>query len=238
MKRTNQVTAVVTIMLALLLTGCNAKPASPNGTLSSSTQAISNVNSTALNDFLALQTENYQNLSLKDFNATVKKAIDTKENFLNAFSKLLDQTKPSDSEYSFIYETLNYSINEIISEEMDQSISLSHYLKVSDDKPTIGTDKKIPGFMFTALYSFEYRIIDDTNLTVQSRDELLRRYQVKFQEVVSKMTKDQLTKNDARNELQKIASALCEELSANDLTFENAEIQSIEIHDSGNDYQR
>ena len=92
--------------------------------------------------------------------------------------------------------------------------------------------------MFIALYSVEYRVTDEANLTVGERDELLRAYQTELQNAVSGMDKEQLIDSGYKIELQKIADDLANDLSTDTLIFENAEIHSIEILDGEQEYQQ
>jgi len=75
-------------------------------------------------------------------------------------------------------------------------------------------------------------------LTVQERDELLNKYHIELQNAVSNMSKEELQAQDIKETLQSKAAELAKELSTTTLTFENAEIQSIEIHDGGQEYHK
>lgn len=239
MKKTIRLITVLTTLCALLFAGCTTEPSLPDNS-PTSTQSVSanSPNPVTINSVLSLQTEGYKNLPLKEFNTTVKETIDTNAGFLSDFSELLDSVTQDDSEYSFICETLNYSINEVISSQMGQPITFSRYLKEFGDEYTTESGETFFNFMFTTLYSAEYRIVDEAGLTVQERDELLAMFQTELQNAVSKMDREQLTANDIKMELQNIADSLCTKLSTNVFVFENVEIQSIEVHDGGQEYQR
>lgn len=75
-------------------------------------------------------------------------------------------------------------------------------------------------------------------MTVQERDELLNKYHIELQNAVSNMSKEELQAQDIKETLQSKAAELAKELSTTTLTFENAEIQSIEIHDGGQEYHK
>lgn len=239
MKKTILSSLLIVALCTCLLVGCAVKAALPDNSPYAGTQPTPVTSSiTASNDkVLSLQTEGYQNLSLKDFNAAVKETIDTDADFLSDFSALMERITPEDNAYSFVYETLNHSIDEVISPQMGQPIAFSRYLKAFGDEYTTESNETFHSFMFTSLYTVEYRITDEAALTVQERDELLAAFQTKLQNAVNDMSREQLTADGIKVELQKIADNLCAKLSTNILVFENAEIQSIEIHDGGQDYQ-
>ena len=188
-------------------------------------------------DVLSLRTEGYQNLSLKDFNAAVKAQIEGNEDFLSAFSDFGGTLTPEDSDYSF-YKTLSYSIDEVIFPQMGGSVSFTQYLKKHDGTYAGNEGETFYTFMFTALYSVEYRVIDEANLTVGERDELLDKYQTELQNAVSGMSNEKLQAQDIRGTLQSIADSLTKELSTDALAFENSEILSIEILDGDTEYQK
>jgi hypothetical protein len=236
-------TILTSLLLAALCTcyfvGCAVKESSPDNSPSTDTQPTPVIDSitTSYDNVLSLQTEGYRNLSLKDFHATVNEAINSDEDFLSDFSALMEETTPEDNAYSFVYETLDNSINEVASSQMGNPIALSRYLKAFGDEYTTETNETFYNFVFTSLYSMEYHVIDEAALTVGERDELLAAYQAEFQNAVSGMEREQLTADNIKVELQKIANDLCTELSTNVLVFENAEIQSVEIHDGDQEYQ-
>lgn len=240
MKNPIRIITVSTTMCVFLLAGCTAGPSSSdNSPVTSAQHTLATTSGITLsNCVLSLQTEGYQNLSLKDFNAAVKEAIDKDKGFLIAFSELMEGVTPEDSAYFFVYETLNYSINEVISPQMGQPVALSHYLKEFEDEYTTESGETFYSFMFTALCSVEYRVTDEAGLTVKERDELLTAFQIKLQNSISDMNREQLMAEGVKVALQKIADNLCAELSTKVLVFENAKIQSIEIHDEGQEYQR
>ena len=72
-------------------------------------------------------------------------------------------------------------------------------------------------------------MIDETALTVQERDDLLRTYHTELQNAVNDMSKEQLLDSEVKDELQKIADDLAIDLSTDIFVFENAEIGSIEL---------
>lgn len=250
MKKIIQALAALTV-LCICLTGCAVKPSSidsPSPTTSPSLSATTSsklarsatTSSKLASDYdtvLALKTEGYQSLSLKDFNAAVKAAIDKDTDILSAFSTLMESITPNDEDYQFIYETLDYSISETILPQISQPVSISRYLKKHGDEYTVESGETFYSFIFTALYSVEYRVIDEAGVTVQERDELLNDFHTELQNAVSEMIKEQLTADGIKAELQKIADGLCTKLSTNTLVFENAKIQSIEILEGTQEYQ-
>lgn len=259
MKKTIKAIALITAICASLLTGCASYQSSADSTPtppppSTSVSTVSNAPPEAYNTVLELRSEGYQSLSLRDFNAAVRGKIDEDIGFLNTFSEFLSRLVVVDGEhqatnepltvddgiYQFINETLNYSISEIILPQIDNPISLSKYLRNYSDEYIAGinNDETFYNFMFTAHYSIEYRVIDEMALTVQERDDILRAYQTELQNAISAMNKEQLTADGAKSELQKIADNLCGDLSTDALIFENAEIQSIEIHDGTQEYKQ
>lgn len=242
MKRTIHAIVLLTALCAILLVGCTNIATTPDNPPATDSQASETPLSSTLPDtydvILALRTEGYQNLSVKDFNAIVKAEIDKDIGFLSTFSELMGNLTPEDSEYQFVNETLNYSISEIISPQIGDTISISRYIKNYSGEYTGGDNETFYNFMFIALYSVEYRVTDEANLTVGERDELLRAYQTELQNAVSGMDKEQLIDSGYKIELQKIADDLANDLSTDTLIFENAEIHSIEILDGEQEYQQ
>jgi len=245
MKKPIKAIALITAISASLLAGCATyqSPADSTPTTPPPSTPVSSVSSTLpdkYNTVLELRSEGYQSLLLGDFNSTVKAKIDKDLGFLSTFSEFMSSLTTEDSEYQFVYETLNYSIDEIISPQMGNPVSISRYLKNYSEEYTAGisNDETFYNFMFTAHYSVEYRVIDETALTVQERDELLCAYQTELQSAVSGMDKEQLLSSGCKNKLQGIADDLANDLSTDTLIFENAEIQSIEILNDGQDYQK
>jgi hypothetical protein len=230
----------VLTVLCVFLTGCEGNPASSDSSSpTTSPSLLTNTYSVPESDYdaiLGLATEGYKSLSLKDFNTAVKAEIDKDAGFLSTFSDLMDNLNPGDSEYRFVYETLNHSISEIIFPQIGEDISLSEYLKKTGGAYN-GNDGETY-FMFTALYSVQYRVIDEANLSVGERDKLLSAYHTGFQDAINDMEREQLMAGDIRFLLQKTADDLATELSINTLIFENAEISSIEIHYGGQEYQK
>ncbi len=240
MKKLIQALVALTV-LCICLAGCAVKPSSIDSPSPTTSPSLSATTSSKLaSDYdtvLALKTEGYQSLSLQDFNAAVKAAIDKDADFLSTFSTLMQSITHNDEDYQFIYETLNYSISETILPQMSQPVAISRYLKKHGDEYTVESGETFYNFIFTALYSAEYRVTDEAGLAVQERDELLSAFHTELQDAVSEMSKGQLTAGGIKAELQKIADGLCTELSTNTLVFENAKIQSIEIHDGTQEYQ-
>lgn len=240
MKKLIQALAALTV-LCICFTGCAEKPSSsdsPSPTTSPSLSAtISSILASDYDTVLALKTEGYQSLSLQDFNAAVKEAIDKDTDFLSTFSTLMESITPNDEDYQFIFETLDYSISETILPQISQPVAISRYLKKHEDEYTVESGESFYSFIFTALYSVEYRVTDEAGLTVQERDELLNEFHTELQNAVSERSKEQLTAGGIKAELQKIADGLCTKLSTNTLVFENAKIQSIEILDGTQEYQ-
>lgn len=230
------------LVLCVCLIGCTKNPATtsnpPPETAPSVSAATTGVPANDYSEVLALRTENYQSLSLKDFNAAAKAKIDRDTGFLSTFSDLMSSLSPDDSEYQFVYETLNYSITEVISPQMGNAVTLLQHLKKNDGAYSENGGETFYSFMFTALYSVEYRVIDEAALTVGERDALLSAYQSDLQNAVGDMSKEQLTAGNIKSEIQKTADDLASKLSTDTLVFENAEILSIEIHDSGQEYHR
>jgi len=136
-----------------------------------------------------------------------------------------------DDVYEFINETLNYSISEIILPRISNPVSFSRCLEKHSDEYVSGVnnDEISHGFSFYSLYFVEYRVIDESALTVQERDDLLRTYHTALQNAVNGMRKEQLLDSGVKGELQKIADDLAIDLSTDIFVFENAEICSIEL---------
>jgi|GEM_PF-2929275 len=194
---------------------------------------------------LELKSEGYQSLSLKDFNAAVSAKIDGDSDFLSTFSEFMSSLVVLDSEeedtnetlkveddvYEFIYETLNYSISEILLSQISEPVFFSRYLEKHTDKYTSGVneDEVFYGFSFYSFYFVEYRVIDEAALSVQERDNLLHKYQNALQNAINGMDKEQLLGDGIKDELQKIADYLAITLSTDVFVFENAEICSIEL---------
>ena len=120
---------------------------------------------------------------------------------------------------------------------MGDPISQSQYLKKNEGAYAGGVGETFYHFMFTALYSVEYRVIDNVDLTVQERDDLLAQYHTELQNAISEMSRESLTAQDIKGNLQMIAKELTKECSTDCLIFENAEIQSIEILDENQEYR-
>lgn len=257
MKKLFQITLL--IVLCTYLTGCEKKTEAnalldststipstiiPTETASPTTEMLSSLPPDRLSSLngeydtlLALSTEDYQEKSLQDFNATVKAKIDGDADILNSFNNLMNDITPSDDAYSFVCETLNRSISEIISPQLGDVIAISQYLKRNEGIYNENDGEVFYSFMFTALYSVEYRIIDAANISVGERDKLIMTYHINFQEAVDKMDREQLKAANIQSELQAIANNLATELSTNILVFENAIIHSIELLDEGKDYR-
>ncbi|NLO84836.1 MAG: hypothetical protein GX096_05340 [Clostridiales bacterium] len=223
MKRSIQVITLLTVLCACLFANYRINAVAADILPSTTSQSYDSV--------LSLKTEGYQNLCIADFNATVKQKIDTDIGFLDVYSELLDSITPDDSNYSFIRETLNSSIKEVICQEMGVPISISQYLKRNEGAYSGGENDTFYSFMFTSLYSVEYRI--NAKLTVCERDILLVEYHTELQNTVSEMNQESLTAQDIKTNLQTIADNLAKQLSTHSLVFENAAIQSIEIHNEG-----
>lgn len=241
MKKQMQAFAVLATLCIYLFVGCTENSSSSNSSSTTSPSILTDTSKDLLRDYdtvLSLRSEGYQSLSLRDFNATVKTAIDKDVDFLNLFSDLMGKLTPEDSEYQFVYETLNYSTDEIIYPQLGEALSFSRFLK-KQEGPYDGNNGEIYySFIFTALYSVEYRLIDEAKLTVSERDELLRAYQTELQKAIEDMDKEQLVAGGFKLKLQKIADDLANKLSTNELIFENAEVHTIEILDEGQDYRQ
>jgi len=248
MKKTIPVVAIATVLCACILAGCSSNQATrqPSASVQSPSVEVSANSNTSSNydTVISLRTEGYQHLSVKDFNAAVKAKIEGDKDFLSIFNDFMGDLifTPEDADYSFVCETLNFSVNEIISSQLNEPITFIRSL----DKMDNGAEQKGPDgeivydydFIFTAGYSVEYHINDDVNLTVGERDQLLSTYQTELQNAVGAMTNDELQTQDIRETLQSMTDDLAKRLSTADLTFENAKIDLIEIHDGGQEYQK
>ena len=175
---------------------------------------------------LALKTEDYLNTSIKDFNSKVQSTIDNDDSFLGAYSDLLGSIEESDSNYSFVSETLSYCIDEFLSSQMNEHNTISDYVKKVDGAYSDEDGEEYYEFMFTVLFSVEYCISDETDITVQERDALLNQYKSDLQAIISEANNEDLLSKDIKTELQEKADNLAKELSTDTLAFENAEIQS------------
>ncbi len=240
MKKSIILSLLIVALCTCLLAGCLVTAASPDDTSPTDPLTTSVAgDSTTSSDYdkvLALRTESYQTLSLKDFNAAVKTAIDNDADFLSMYCKLLDDLTSDDNEYQFVYVTLSHSISEVIMSQMGEPISVSDRLNKNEGAYSGNDGNIFYDFMFTALYSVEYRVLDDNELTVKERDELISAYHTGLQNAVNDMNKEQLTESGIKPKLRKIADGLCSDLSSDILVFENAEIHSVEILDGSKEY--
>lgn len=246
MKKSISVVAIATVLCISLLTGCGSNQSteqmSTSENLSSVPVSTTSDTTTNYDTVLSLCTDGYQDLSVKDFNAAVKMKIEGSKDFLNTVNEYMDILTPEDRNYQFVYETLNYSVNEIISPQLGESIVfLQPLMKMDNGTEKEGLDGEIVydyDFAFTTGYSVEYKINDDANLTVQERDQLLQKYQNELQNTISNMSNEELQAGDIRKTLQSIVDDLAKKFSTTALTFENAKIQHIEIHVGGLEYQK
>ena len=242
MKKSMLSSLLIVGLCTCLLMGCAVKADSPDSTLPTNSMSASvtsdNTTPSDYDKVLALQTEGYQALSLKEFNAAVKAAIDKDVDFLSMYSELLESQTLNDSEYQFVHVTLNHSVSEVIMSQMGEPISISKRLNKNEGAYAGNEGDTFYDFMFTALYSVEYRVIDDNSLTVNERDELISAYHTKLQNAANDMGREQLTESGIKAELRKLADSICLELSTGTVIFENAEIHSIEILDGSEEYQQ
>ena len=242
MKKPIHAVIAITMLCTSLFVGCapvtsSADSQPPTNSMSTQNSTTSGTAANEYADIFSLRTEGYYTSPLRDFNTAIKVKIDNDTTFLSTFSALMEATTPESEDYQFVYETLNYSISEIISPQMGEAIVLSRYLKKCEGDYAGDKGETFYTFMFTALYSVEYRVTDEAALTVQERDELLTAFHTELQNAINAMTKEQVTQTGIKSELVEIADDLCAELSTNALVFENAQIHSIEILDDEQEYQ-
>lgn len=254
MKRKLISSLLIAVLCTCLFVGCGVNAAPPdatssipsssasvpsNSTVSPDGVAISdNTTPSKYDKVMALQTEGYQALSLKEFNTTVKAAIDKDAEFLSMYSELLGSLTTKDSAYQFAYETLQLSIDEVIMPQMEKPIAVFKSVNRNENAYAGDNEETFYNFMFMVLYSVEYRVVDDNSLTVRERDELISAYHTGMEKAVNGMSREQLTKGGIKAELQKIADSLCSELSTKTVIFENAKISSIEIIDGDKEQQQ
>lgn len=222
MKKNLLTIVAATVLLTCCLTGCGASATA--GTSQESVTA--NTPDTSRIDeryasVLALKTANYQEQSVKDFNATVEAAIGKDESFLSLYSEALDAITPEDENYAFIHQTLQHSIKEFIMPELAEPVTFS--------RSTIKEDMS-KNFVFTAIYSIEYEILDPSGLTISERDQSLEGIQQEIHDLIFAMSNEVLQAGNIRETLKASLDKLAQTSSTQFIAFKNVEIQIIEVH--------
>jgi len=225
MKKNLLTLVAVAVLLTCCLTGCGA---SATAGTSQESVSVNTLDTPRIDErhasVLALKTANYQEQSVKDFNATVEAAIEKDENFLSLYSEALDAITPEDENYTFIHQTLRHSINEFIMLELGEPVTFS---------PTTIKEDMNENFVFTAMYAIEYEVLDPSGLTISERDQSLEGIQQEIHDLIIAMSNEELKAGNIRETLQASLDNLAQTSSTQFIAFKNAEIQIIEVHSGG-----
>ncbi|HIU77420.1 MAG TPA: hypothetical protein IAC62_16140 [Candidatus Pelethocola excrementipullorum] len=197
-------------------------------------------NSSAYKKLTAFKTNNYAAKTVGEFNNALSEKDDLSELF-EAYSEVMETLSEDDDNYEFISVTLNASLDELYAEQVGDEISFSDYVE-RKEHPIVPLQimkqeseyEMAYTFIFSALYSVHYRIVNPDIFTVVERDNALLAFHTEFQNYIEGLSETELMGGNIREVITNRADEISNSLSSEELKL-TCEISNIEVHDSGND---
>lgn len=185
---------------------------------------------------MALKKENYENMPVKEFNAFIADQLydDGNGELLNIYTNMFDRIQEGDQDYDFIFHTLNLTNGEIYSDHSGDLpyLDVVSFQKIRESNEIVEGEPLID-FLFFAPTNIHYVITDNSKTTVGERDKRLSDCRSQMQEVINRMSEEELKASDIKETLNKEFDKIIAELSDHSILLEYT-IEDIECLDNEN----
>ena len=204
--------------------------ATPTNEASSS--IVSPTTSAAYEKLIAYKTEDYEQQSIADFNATLESTPDEWTAFLAAQADVINVISPDDENYDFFTTTMSFSANELYCKYMGEEVTFSFGISRKDRPCDYLDDEGNPVYEFTCFVELQvpYSINSPQLVSVAERDKVLLTFQEEMQNYLNGLSEAEITNGNIKKTLTDKATELANRLSTENIQLLSCDIYMIESY--------
>ena len=240
---------LATLLMASVLTGCAGRnssseqnaimqsseptisqPTTPTNKASSSTVSLNT--SDAYEKLIAYKTEDYEQQSVADFNATLASTPDELTVFLAEIADVISTISPDDENYDFFTTTMSFSSHELYceytGEEFTFFIPISKESRLCDYLDDEGNS--VYAFTCFVEMNIPYSIADPKLVTVAERDKVLMTFKEEMQNYLNGLSETEIVDGNLRKMLIDKSAELANSLSNKNIKLLPCEITALDIN--------